>query len=116
MKYKIYAGLSGGFGGAVYQYTTEDCTFDEANMEAYNAACDEFESYEGLHGIPSSDDYYNEARSNLEESDYDSIEEYEDAVNEYACALEAEERESWIEYWVEEDHLLDSLENELEDE
>ena len=33
--YKIYAGLSGGFGGAHFQNTEEFATKDEANSYAY---------------------------------------------------------------------------------
>lgn len=56
MKYKIYAGLSGGFGGATYQKTEDYSSMDEALEDAYNLAVEEYQSYEGCHGIMSWDD------------------------------------------------------------
>lgn len=51
MKYKIYAGLSGGFGGATYQKTEDYSSMDEALEDAYALAVEEYQSYEGCHGI-----------------------------------------------------------------
>lgn len=48
MKYKIYAGLSGGFGGATYQKTEDYSSMDEALEDAYALAVEEYQSYEGL--------------------------------------------------------------------
>lgn len=53
MKYKIYAGLSGGFGGATYQKTEDYSSMDEALEDAYALAVEEYQSYEGCHGIMS---------------------------------------------------------------
>lgn len=56
MKYKIYAGLSGGFGGATYQKTEDYSSMDETLEDAYALAVEEYQSYEDCHGIMSWDD------------------------------------------------------------
>ena len=67
MKYKIYAGLS----GATYQKTEDYSSMDEALEDAYALAVEEYQSYEGCHGIMSWDD----CREDLIDSgfDYDDI-------------------------------------------
>lgn len=82
--YNIYAGMSGGFGGASYVRTLKDVTENEANEWAYQTAIEIFEGYIGLHGIMS----YEEA---FEEADGDDNVAYE---------LIQEEAERWIECWV----------------
>lgn len=67
MKYKIYAGLSGGFGGATYQKTEDYSSMDEALEDAYALAVEEYQSYEGCHGIMSWDD----CREDLIDSGFD---------------------------------------------
>lgn len=87
MKYKIYAGLSGGFGGATYQKTEDYSSMDE---DAYALAVEEYQSYEGCHGIMSWDD----CREDLIDSGFD----YDDeAVDDRY----QEELESWLSYYVE---------------
>jgi len=82
----IRYGLSGGFGGC------ESCDWetiaardeDEAYGIAYEAACELYESYDGMHGL---------------RSVYDIME--EDEVDEdEALATWAEEREGWLDYEV----------------
>lgn len=90
MKFKIYAGLSGGFGGATYQMTEDYASMDEALEDAYNLAVEEYQSYEGMHGIMSWED----CREDLEESGFDYDDETVD--NRYQ-----EELESWLSYYVE---------------
>lgn len=51
MKYKIYAGLGGGFGGATYQMTEDYASIDEALEDAYNLSVEEYQSYEGMHEL-----------------------------------------------------------------
>ena len=82
MKYKIYAGLGGGFGGATYQMTEDYASIDEA--------LEEYESYEGMHGIMSWED----CREDLEESGFDYNDESVDSRYQ-------EELESWLSYYVE---------------
>lgn len=99
MLFKIYAGLSGGFGGAVCCKTEEYDSRDEAEMDAYNLAVADYESYEGSHGIISRDDI----RENLD--DYGLESGASEAKIEEAYK---EEIESWVDYWIEE---ADSLED-----
>lgn len=85
MKYNIYAGLGGSFGGATYQGTGDFKSRESAEQAAYEAAVEEYESYEGYYGIRSWEDL----------ADEEGLD-YEDEINE----LYNEERENWIEYHV----------------
>ena len=90
MKFEIFAGLSGGFGGAqslgVFDFDNED----EALQAARNAAIEEYESYEGCYGI-----------LNREECEEDLIASFGITEDDVDMAY-LEEIESWIEYYVEE--------------
>lgn len=95
-QYNIYAGLSGGFGGACYQYTTLCENEDEAYEEAYQSACEIYDSYEGLHGLLDWDSAVEEYcgnnsldPNNLSDEDIQNIED-----------IISNDRESWIDYWV----------------
>lgn len=90
MRYKIYAGLSGGFGGANYMFTENYNSMDEALKDAYRLAVEEYQSYEGCHGIMDWDD----CRKDLIDSGFDYDDEAVD--NHYQ-----EELESWLSYYVE---------------
>jgi hypothetical protein len=85
-RWKIYAGLGGGFGGANYIKTITG-TKQEAEAEAYQEAINSYESYEGSGGLRTISDI-------MEEDGVDE-EEAEEIYN--------DERESWLDYWVEED-------------
>ncbi len=88
MKYKIFHGLGGGFGGAQYQYTTtEDMTEDWAMREAEEGAKEEYDSYGGMHGLET-------IESIMEEDEDMSYKDAEQAMN--------EAYESWIDYHIEE--------------
>lgn len=92
-RYNIYAGLGGGFGGAIYQYTTDCEDFDKAEEEAYQTAIEVYESYEGLHGIKS----WSDCREDIaEEYDIQVEEVSEDAVDVWY----QEEREDWLDYYA----------------
>lgn len=92
MKYNIYAGLGGGFGGSEYILTEEFNTKDEALKYARDEAIEIYKSYEGFHGIRS----YNEIVEEYEE-------EYDETLSEVdANLLYWEEVEGWITYHVEE--------------
>lgn len=96
MKYNIYAGLGGGFGGATYKGTGDFSSRESAEEMAYQYAVEEYEMYEGLHGIRSWTDIADEECLDYEEDEYKINEMYED------------EKESWMEYYVvltEEDDL-----------
>ena len=88
MKYNIYAGLGGGFGGATYQGTGDFSSLDSAEEMAYQLASEEYESYEGNHGIRSWADVADEEGLDYEED--------EDEINE----IYEDEKESWMEYYA----------------
>lgn len=95
-QYNIYAGLGGSFGGASYQYTTLAGTREEAEDEAFEVACEEYESMAGLHGLRDMDSCTEEYcldnnldQEELDEEDLDIIEE-----------AYIEEREGWLCYNV----------------
>lgn len=98
MKYNIYAGLGGSFGGATYQGTGDFKSREAAEQAAYEAAVEEYEMYEGSHGIL---DWYDVAEEEgLDPNDEDNYPEIDELYN--------EEKESWMEYYAvstEEDDL-----------
>ena len=110
-RYKIYAGLSGGFGGAHYDHTDEFATEALAEEDAYETACSVYESYEGNHGLMSYSEALSEAEFEISEEDYEDEESYGRALEEYADEILNEQRESWLEYHVE----LETEENKEED-
>ena len=84
MAYQIRYGLGGSFGGCENK-EWEDCdakTEDEANTMAWEFACEEYLSYDGLHGLLC-------VESVMEEEGVDA-QEAEDIVR--------EDIESWVEY------------------
>ena len=93
-KYKIYAGLGGSFGGATLKEVSEFKNESAAYDYAYELACQEYESYEGLHGL----------------ADIDTIAEYpedyglDEGETDEECLWEAyvEARDGWLDYWAEE--------------
>ena len=91
MKYAIYAGLNGGFGGAIFQYVDDFDSEDEALATAHNMAIGEYESYEGCHGLMDLEDVRDDLRESWGE------EPGEDDVRERYI----EEVENWIDYRVE---------------
>lgn len=100
MKYNIYAGLGGSFGGATYRGTRDFSSRESAEEMAYQYAIEEYEMYEGSHGIRSWADIADEEGLDYEEDEYEINEMYED------------ERESWMEYYVrltEEDDLEEEI-------
>lgn len=87
--YNIYAGLSGGYGGADYQYTAKFSSADEAETMARMEAMDIYCSYEGSNGLLSWEDVRNEYDSEgytITDADVD--------------AYYLEEIESWMEYYA----------------
>lgn len=95
-KYNLYAGLGGGFGGYQYHCTEDFDTKEEALDAARELAIEEYQSYEGSHGLRS-----------LEEIKEDYIAEYgieeEEFHNGDWSAIEEEymeEVEGWLSYLV----------------
>ena len=90
MGYRIYAGMGGGFGGANYVGWLETDDREEAESYAREIAIEEYQSYEGCHGIMSWDD----CRKDLIESFGEEPSE-EDVDTHYR-----EEIESWTSWYV----------------
>lgn len=89
MKYLVWAGLGGGFGGPNFQGIFEFNNDTEAEEESRNMAIEEYQSYEGHHGINSFEDIID----NYEDfgiTDVDNLDEVGEAYN--------EEVEFWIVY------------------
>lgn len=84
-KWAIFAGLGGGFGGANFTGEVFTGTKEQAENRAYGAAQEEYDSYEGLHGL----------RDTQMIMDEDGVDEDE------AEQIRNEEMESWLDYWVE---------------
>jgi len=84
-KWLISYGLGGGFGGANNFEIIDASSEDEANSYAWEMACQDYESYVGLHGLRTQDEI-------MEEDDVDQ---------ETAEEIYNEERESWLDYSVE---------------
>ena len=81
-KFEIRYGLGGGFGGAGDWEEIEADSLDDAINQAYEYACQEYDQYDGLHGLLTINDIMEE-----EGCDYD-----------YAEQVWMDDRESWIEY------------------
>lgn len=75
-------GLSGGFGGARNFEVIEAENSDEADKIAFEMACEEYEKYDGMHGLRSIDDI-------MQDDDLDEEEAEEQWI---------EERENWLDY------------------
>lgn len=83
-RWKIFAGLNGGFGGAEFTRIFVGSK-DQAENEAYRDAIESYESYEGMHGLRTIDDIMEE----------DEVDEFD------AEQIYNDERESWLDYYVE---------------
>lgn len=98
-QYNIYAGLSGSFGGANYQYTGLYETVEEAKDDAFQAACWNYDQYRGLYKLPSWEDavkaYCADQGIDLEDFDEDDEEVFQE-VKEYYD----EAREDWLYYYI----------------
>lgn len=86
MKYLIAYGLGGGFGGVGEWEEIEEEDLDAAEKYAYECACEEYESYVGLHGLRTVEEIMNE----------------EDLDEDRATEEFYQERDSWIDYQVKE--------------
>ncbi len=94
--FKIYTGMGGSFGGARYNGTYEYANTDEATEDAYRMAEEEYQSYEGYHGIMSPV----EIEEDLRDSGFINEDMTEDEINEMIDYHYREEVESWIQYHV----------------
>lgn len=90
MKFNIYAGSCN---EATFIDTVEAETADEAYVLAYEAAVEDYRTYEGMHGLR---DWGQIAESMVEEGTIPCIEGYEDDVDiEYSNEID-----TWINYWA----------------
>jgi len=84
--WQIRFGLGGGFGGFGDWEACDATTREEDEQIAFEGACIEYETYEGLHGLRSTTDI-------MEEDEVDEEEAWE---------IFCEEREGWLCYEVRE--------------
>lgn len=92
-EYNIYSGLGGGFGGATYQYTGLFNSQEEATNEAYERACEEYDSYSGSHGLLT----YEEAEEQAINEGYSpDTEDFEAYISE----VFQEDIENWVDYYA----------------
>lgn len=93
-QFKVYAGLGGGFGGAKYIETVEAPNEMVAASIAHEYAVEEYEGFEGLHGLASYGDIVDNP------ADYGLDEDCED--EELLWEAYEEERSTWLDYYVKE--------------
>lgn len=93
-KYNLYAGLGGGFGGYQYHCTEDYDSKEDAEEAARELAIEEYQSYEGYHGLTSEEDILEQylednglSHDELTESDYEEI-----------FTTYMEEVEGWLSY------------------
>lgn len=95
-RWRLYAGLSGGFGGASYIKTieaSEASAFREAEYEANEI----YDRFEGMHGLFNSED---------------ELEQNPELTEEELGEMEDEDRERWLDYHI----VEETEENKHEDE
>lgn len=89
--YRLYVSSVGG--GTVCEGPLEFSSKDIAIQAAYDMAVEDYESFEGLHGIPDIGDIMKDKEGyNLSE----------DASEDECWEAYYEQRESWLSYWAEE--------------
>lgn len=94
--FKIYCGMGGSFGGARYNGTYEYANIDEATRDAYRMAEEEYQSYEGSHGILS----YDDCLEDLHDSGWIDDDMTDAEIEDMAANHYLEQIESWISYYV----------------
>lgn len=94
--FKIYCGMGGSFGGARYNGTYEYADIDEATADAYRMAEEEYQSYEGCHGILS----YADCEEDLQDSGFIDGDMSDDEIEDMVYSHYREEIESWISYYA----------------
>ena len=93
-KFKIYAGLSGGFGGAHFCEVYECSSQSEAETYAREVAIEEYESYGGYHGLYT----WDSMRQEIADDEYDG--DIEQVDPEDVDMRMMEEVEGWLTYKV----------------
>ena len=77
----------------------------DATVDAYLLAVEDYESFEGYHGIPSVDNIMDE------KEDYGLA---SDASEDECWEAYYEERQSWLDYWVEEANGPDDIDEDYQ--
>ena len=86
-RFKIYAGLGGGFGGANFIEEDEFQDEEQAMLYAWEVAMEVYDTYAGMYGIPS----------------YEELaEEYPDYTEDELEDMYLGDAEVWLDYHVEE--------------
>lgn len=99
MKYNIYAGLGGGFGGASLIKTEEFGSKEEAIEYARDCAVDEYYSYDGMHGLLNIDSILEDCESfGMTTEDFEEMDESD--RERWAEEVLEEDIESWIDYYA----------------
>lgn len=93
-KFKIYAGLSGGFGGARFCGVYECDSEQEAETYAREQAIEEYESYGGYHGLYT----WDSMRQEIADDEYDG--DIEAVDPEDVDMRMIEEVEGWLTYRI----------------
>jgi hypothetical protein len=88
--------MGGSFGGAQYHGTYEYTNIEEATQDAYLKAEEEYQSYEGCHGIMSPA----EVEEDLRDSGFIDDDMTDDEVADMIDYHYREEIESWISYYA----------------
>lgn len=96
-KFKLYAGLNGGFGGATFQGVYEYRNAQDAELAACQLAAEEYESYGGMCGLLDYEGCYEDLK---ESGMIDTIDENE--IDDMVTAHYFEYMESWLDYYIEE--------------
>lgn len=97
-KYRLYAGLGGGFGGAEYHGTRDFKDEEEAMQAAHDLAVEEYQSYEELHSVMD----WAECEKECREEGLFTEDMCEDTIGRWIDDRYNEEIESWIEYDIQE--------------
>lgn len=93
-KFKIYAGLSGGFSGAHYHCTDDFIDHADAERYARELAIEEYESYGGYHSLYT----WDSMRQEIADEEYDG--DIEQVNLEDVDMRMMEEVEGWLTYKV----------------
>lgn len=95
MKVTVWYGLGGGFGGAINEEEIEVDNLEEAETYAHQAACEDYDQYDGLHGLRNEEGILEELQDN------NSDDEDDESLQALAAEMYIEEREGWLEWKVE---------------
>lgn len=98
-QYNIYAGLEGNFRGASYLFTGLYETQEEAENDAFQVACENYDQYAGVHGLPSWKDAV-ETYCIDQGIDLEEFKEDDDGVLQEVKEYYNDARENWLCYHV----------------